>query len=152
MAAYTTYAILDNEIVNMAEHVPADKDSATWVAAQITNVQAEIDGRLAARYVVPFVTVPVLIQTIALYLAASRVLNPGYVGEIPAESAYVDTYYKRGNDLLKQLETGELTLTGITPATSSLPLSSVSDTDRVFTQTTYDEDGDVLEEGFRCRI
>lgn len=149
MADYCIYDDMDNEIADLTDHVPTGKVAAVWVGAQIDKAESEIDGRLGSRYTVPFTTVPALITTIAIYLATSRILNPGFIGEIPADSKVVDTYYKRADDLLKRLESGELVLETATESTddTASPQSSTSSQTREFTQNILDSDGDVSSYG-----
>jgi len=146
---YCSYGDLDNEIVTLSEYVPTGKTAATWINQRIRAAQAEIDGRLGMQYAVPFESpVPEIIWTICLYLSASRIMNPGFVGEVPSDSRVVDTYYKRANDLLEKIESGEITIPGATKATDGATIqSTTTDLSREFTQTTHDEDGNVLATG-----
>jgi len=137
--SYITYSDLDNEIVDLIEHVPTGKDASTWVQTMIDAAEAEVNGRLASLYRVPFDPVDDLIRTIALYFAASRILNPGFVAEVPADSKVVDTYYRRGDDLLKRLESGDLTIDAPSSvAAGELPASSTSSKDREMTMDTME--------------
>jgi len=145
-AIYTTYDDVDNEIQNLAECIPAGKTDEVWVTAQIENAQQEIDGRLGAFYTVPFSTVPDIIKAIALYFTCSRILGANFVGEIPADSKWVDTYYNRGNALLKAIESGDTAISGIA-ASIDMPLSNSENRGRVFTQDMLDSEGTVVTAG-----
>ena len=147
-AIYTTYDELGKRVNNIDQYAPEGEVPIIWIADIITQAQDEIDGRLAHLYSVPFDPVPSLISAIARYLALSYLLNPGFVGEVPAESKVVDTNYRRADDLLKRLESGEVTLdVSSTSATPATPQSSSSSRGRVLTQTTVDADGAVLVSG-----
>jgi len=154
VSLYCTYTDINNELNDLSDHIPANQsaDPTGWVEAQIYKCMLEIDGRLGGLYTVPFTSpIPSLVRTICIYLSTSRILSPGYVGEIPADSRYVDTYYKRADDLLKRIESGDITLTGtsvVSGGINSLGIASTStDIAQTFTQTTYDVDGNILESG-----
>ncbi len=153
LSLYCTYTDIDNEIDDLLDHVPQSKktttdDAVAWVNSRIIACGYEIDGRLGMTYGTPFDPVPSIITTIALYLSCSRILSTGYVGEIPADSRYVDTYYKRADDLLKRIESGDIVIPQAEKMSDSAGvLSNTSDIGMVFTQTTYDSDGDVLTTG-----
>lgn len=138
MADYTTYAEISDRINTISQYVPTGETEATWVADMIEDAEDEINGRLAHLYTVPFSSpYPVIITTICKYFAISRVMNPGFVGEVPADNRVVDTYYKRGNDLLEKLEAGEITIPNVTVPNNAKAVSSTEDYDKVFTTTKY---------------
>lgn len=147
---YCTYADIDNELDDLTNHIPQNKiaDGTAWVEAQIYKCMMEIDGRIGGMYTVPFTTpIPSIIRTICIYMSVSRILGPGYVGEVPAGSYYVDANYKRGNDLLKRIESGEIVLTGASVPVDTGVLSNTSDQGFEFTQNVRDSDGNVTEFG-----
>lgn len=149
-AYYCSYADIDAKIVDIIDHVPTGKDPETWVYSQIAFCMEEIDGRLGDRYVVPFASpIPALIRTICMYLSISAVLNPGYVGEIPAESRYVDTYWKKGDDLLKAVQKGDIELSGVilNIVTIDGSQSSTADAGCEFVLNSLDSERDVIESG-----
>lgn len=147
--AYTTQAKIEGSIANPAQYCPEDKSYVDWIADQIESAQDEIDGRLEGLYSVPFSDpVPGLVKTIARYFACSLVMNPGFVGEVPADSKVVDTFYSRGDALLRRIEKGEIKLDASgSEIESGAPQSSTIDTARAISRTTYDSEGNVLDEG-----
>lgn len=137
---YTTYADLDNEIVDLLELVPEGKDADTYVAAKIAIAESEIDGRLGSLYAVPFDPVPSLIKVIALELTCYRILRPNHVKEDPAVSDWVDEYLKRADMLLTKLETGEVSIS----ADTRIPISNTSHVAKDFPLTMRTDDGSEL--------
>ncbi len=143
---YTTYTEIQRRIANVDDYKPAAvlDSAAVWVGNVITDAQDEIDGRLALLYVVPFDPVPSIIKAICRFLACSYILNPGFVGEVPADSKVVDTNYKRANDLLEKIESGELVISGATLAGDMASQSTTEDFARTFSVTQRDSDGNTI--------
>lgn len=148
-SAYTTYDEIKDRLPDIANMViPAGHTIQEWVADCISYVGDEIDGRLEGLYVTPFSPTPKLIATIARYFTISMILDPNFVGEIPAESRWSDTNRRNGEALLKRIESGDLVLHSATQVEGSrdLPLSTSRDRARDMTQGFKDSEGALIDQ------
>jgi phage gp36-like protein len=146
--AYITYSDMDNSVDSLDSLVPADKVAATWVGVKIAEAEREINGRLAARYTIPFATAPDLIVAIDMDLATYLCLRGNYTQEDGNVSGWVQEYYNRANGLLTKLENGTILLLdpGAVTDTSSIQ-SSTTGIAREFTVGTKDSEGNTLTVG-----
>ena len=89
----------------------------TSVDNAITAACGEIDDLLRARYQVPFITVPVIVRTIALHLTAHKLygLNKGF----PRPETVKDDF-NNSMKLLTQISTGGIKL-GVPSSSGDIP-------------------------------
>lgn len=84
--------------------------SSAYIATQIGHTQAEVDARLAARYAVPFATVPPLIEAMVLDMTVHSILTRRvFTGERTNASAWPDAW-KRSFELLDRVANGDIPL------------------------------------------
>lgn len=84
--------------------------SSAYIATQLSHTQAEIDARLAGRYVVPFSPIPPLIEAMALDMTVHAILTRRvFTGERTNTSQWPDAW-RRSFDLLDRVATGDIPL------------------------------------------
>ena len=69
-----------------------------------------IDSRLYNLYEVPFTTTPLVVATIAKNLALYDTLKGVYSISTPEMSSWLESYSRKGNELLNKLEDGKIPL------------------------------------------
>ncbi len=112
------------------------EDTGVYTAAR-ERADRKIDGRLAQRYGVPFVTTPDLVATISDHLTAADLLAQAH-----AESQDVRYHKKEAEDLLVGILAGKYDLPGaaLVEAESGSILVSVDSADPQFSGRDDDDD------------
>lgn len=113
MAAYCTAddvrGVLARFIEKPAGTAGVERD-ADILAYQISAAQAEVDARLAGRYQVPFVTVPALVKSLTVDVAAYLATLTYRQSKDLAIDDPVRLRYQRALDMLKELAGGSMDL------------------------------------------
>jgi hypothetical protein len=156
MIYYVDYDAIDDEIVDLTGLIPAKvvalNEEVAWVRKHIRNAQRVIDARIGKIVSLPFASVdvvPGVIKDLTLLLSCYRILRPNYVKEDPAVSDWVDTYKSDFDSILNDLLDGNVTIiddTGTVTSDTGIA-SNTSSTAREFRQTTYDDNGVIIDSG-----
>lgn len=146
--AYITFADVSNELTDMGGLIPEGKEAIAWVNNKIASADLEIDARLSAKYVTPVTSATALriVKVISLNLTCYYILRQNYTQEDGNLSDWVNEYKRVANDLLSQIISGDIDLTGNTNA-ASMAMSTTSGIARKLTSDTYDTDGNLISEG-----
>jgi len=87
-----------------------DAFGTSVMARRFNDAEAEINGVIAARYSLPFTTVPPLVRSLTAKLAAGYAIRDGFAVEGLRRNQYLDDF-KEAKDTLKMLVTGDMKLT-----------------------------------------
>jgi len=106
MAVYTTVA----KVTDLFPKIKDTQISSASIAFYINQAEAEINGRLAPQYSLPFSTTPALIETIATELSLIKVLDRFFTSEARSSNSWRDTRKKDAQNLLDGIANGSMSL------------------------------------------
>jgi phage gp36-like protein len=84
--------------------------SSASIAFYIDQAEAEINGKIAGRYTLPFSLTPPLIETIATELSVIKILDRFFTSEARSKNDWRDTRKEDLNKLLDGIVEGKVTL------------------------------------------
>ena len=82
----------------------------TQVEFFIDQAEAEVNGRLATRYALPFSTVPPLVETISTEYALLKLMDRFFSAEAPTKNDWKEVRRKELKELLAALADGSMVL------------------------------------------
>ena len=127
-------AISDDVLTQLTDDDNAGSADAEVVAQAIATADAEIDGYCAAKYAVPFATVPAIVKALSIEIAVYYLYKRRTVPEI------IEKAYDKAIARLKDIAKGLLTLGVDPPPAASTTADSAecnkTASDRIFTRDT----------------
>jgi len=125
------------ELIQLTDDAVAGVINTTIVARAIADADAEIDGYLGSRHVVPLTTVPAIVLKISVDLSIFNLYSRrGTIPDIRADR------YKNAIRFLEQVGQGKISLgasdPGGNPPESNAPEMSGSNPERSFTRSTLE--------------
>ena len=121
----------DREVIALTDRANVGVINAAVLAQGLTAADDEINAYVAARYSLPFATVPLLVRDFACDIARYRLCG----GEV-TETEEVRNRYKDAIDFLKRVASNQVTL-GLNAASAEVTPSAavkVSSNNRVFSR------------------
>lgn len=106
MPDYTTVT----KVTDLFPKISDTSITSASIAFYIDQAEAEINGRIAVRYTLPFSLTPPLVETIATELSVIKILDRFFTSEAKSKNDWRDTRRKDLNSLLDGIAEGKITL------------------------------------------
>jgi phage gp36-like protein len=106
MPDYTTVT----KVTDLFPKISDTNISSASIAFYIDQAEAEINGKIAVRYTLPFSLTPPLVETIATELSVIKILDRFFTSEAKSKNDWRDIRKKDLNGLLGGIAEGKITL------------------------------------------
>ena len=106
MPDYTTVT----KVTDLFPKISETSITSASIAFYIDQAEAEINGKIIARYTLPFSLTPPLIETIATELSVIKILDRFFTSENRSKNDWRDTRKKDLNNILNGIMDGKISL------------------------------------------